>query len=51
MNKPSPKKKLLKDTPADYMTTKKHGVVMQSDFQRLVDRMLKTPPLPKGKEN
>jgi len=49
MNKPAIKKKPLKGTPSDYMTTKKHGIVMQSDFQKVMDRMLKTPPLPKGR--
>jgi hypothetical protein len=49
MNKSIIKKKPLKSTHADYMTTKKHGVVMESDFQKVVDKMLKTPPLPKGK--
>jgi len=49
MIKSNPKKKPLKGTPSDYMTKKKHGVVMQSDFQMVVDKMLKTPPLPKGK--
>lgn len=45
--KPNIKKKPLKGTPAGYMTTMKHGVVMQSDFQKVVTRMLKTPPMPK----
>jgi hypothetical protein len=49
MNKPNIKKKPFKCTPADYMTTKKYGVVMESDFQKVVGKMLKTPSLPKGK--
>ncbi len=49
MNKPDIKKKPLKGTLADYMTTKKHGVVMESDFQKVVVSMLKTPPMPKRK--
>jgi len=49
MNKPNIKKKPLKGAQADYMTTKKHGVVMQSDFQKVVLNMLKTPPMPKKK--
>ncbi len=49
MTKPKQKEKLLKGTPSDYKTTKKHGVVMMSDIQKVLGKMLKTPPLPKGK--
>lgn len=48
MNKPKPKKP-PKGTPLDYMTTKKHGVVTMSEFQNVVTKMVKTPPMPKGK--
>ena len=49
MNKSNIKKKSPQGKPEDYMTTKKHGVVMESDFQKVVAKMLKTPPMPKGK--
>ena len=49
MNKPKIKKKSPQGTSEDYMPTKKHGVVMESDFQKVVANMLKTPPMPKKK--
>jgi hypothetical protein len=42
-------KKLPKGTPPDYLTTKKHGIVSMSEFQDVVTKMVKTPPMPKKK--